>query len=70
MRSSPKQDILVFDIKAASGGTSITARRNISGRKRRKGRRMGKQYVSFPKVDPTCSWRGGGAGEKKFMKMS
>lgn len=32
---------------------------------------MGKQYVSFPKVDPTCSWRGvgGGAGEKKFMKI-
>lgn len=28
--SLPKQDIFVFDIKAASGGTSITASRNIS----------------------------------------
>lgn len=61
MCSLPKQDIFVFDIKAASGRTSITATFQEGGRGRRVwkeevGRvRMGKQYVSLPKVEPTCS---------------
>ncbi|KAM7389291.1 hypothetical protein PAMP_023277 [Pampus punctatissimus] len=66
--SLPKQDIFVFDIKAASSGTSITLSRMFGGG-------GGSRWV--PKVEPICSFQGRPVlrphrtqTEEKFMKMT